>query len=149
MWPWGRRRCLHPSSSVLGPPHLWGCTPAKSRRVQFCMHQLISQLTGLRCPPVLGLLCPYKALYHMVITALSLLDPPLTLSHPAALYGELCLLTRRLLHESSTRVRMWKPMQIWAFKGTVQPEMNILLSFTHPHVIPNLCDFVLQIICGF
>ncbi len=40
-------------------------------------------------------------------------------------------------------------MQIWAFKGTVQPEMNILLSFTHPHFIPNLCDFVLQIICGF
>ncbi len=27
-------------------------------------------------------------------------------------------------------------------KGTVHPKMKNLLSFTHPEVVPNLCDFV-------
>ncbi len=43
-------------------------------------------------------------------------------------------------HSSGTRIIMVK---ITPFKEIVHPKINILASFTHPYVIPNLYDFFL------
>jgi len=34
-----------------------------------------------------------------------------------------------------------------SFKGTVHPKLKILPSFTHPHVVPNLYEFLSSVKC--
>ncbi len=46
------------------------------------------------------------------------------------------ILTRTFIVWWSDNIRM-------SVKGIVQPKMNILSSFTHPQVVPNLCIFLL------